>query len=98
MVILHIEHPISDFTVWAAAFTGFADRRRQSGVRGERVSRPIDDEHYVVIDLDFDSADQASRFLEFLRSEVWANPQRSPALAGSPSTRILEAVNPAPAG
>lgn len=98
MAVLHIEHPISDFTVWAAAFTGFADRRRQGGVRGERVSRPIDDEHYIVIDLDLDSADQASRFLEFLSTEVWANPQRSPALAGSPSTRIFEAANLAPAG
>ncbi len=97
MTILHIEHAINDFSVWRAAFAGFAARRRQGGVRGERVSRPIDDERYVVIDLDFDSPGDASQFLEFLRTEVWANPQRSPGLAGSPSTRILEAADLGPA-
>lgn len=92
MVVLHIEHAISDFGTWEKAFLSFADRRRQGGVKAERVCRPIDDERYVVIGLDFDTAEQAARFRQFLISQVWAIPENSPALVGQPSTRILEVV------
>jgi hypothetical protein len=90
MVVLHIEHPVSDFATWQKAFSSLAARRRQGGVKAERVWRPADDERYVVIDLDFDTAEQADRFREFLVSQIWANPENSPALVGQPSTRILE--------
>jgi hypothetical protein len=92
MSTLHIEHPITDLVVWRAAFDRFADRRRQGGVFAERVQQPVDDDHYVVIDLDFATREQAERFLGFLQSTVWASPDSSPALAGAPQTRILEAV------
>ena len=92
MPTLHIEHPITDFDTWNAAFERFADIRAQAGVRRQRVQRPVDDAHYVVIDLDFDSTDEAERFLGFLRTTVWASRQSSPALAGTPRTRILEPV------
>lgn len=90
MPTLHIEHGISDFGVWSAAFDRFAEVRQRSGVRAHRVLRPVDDGNYVVIDLDFDTTPAAAAFLEFLRAEVWANPANSPALAGSPHARILE--------
>ncbi|MDQ1663468.1 MAG: hypothetical protein QOJ68_3448 [Blastococcus sp.] len=89
---LHIEHPITDFTVWQTAFDRFAERRRQGGVQAERIARPVDDEHYVVIDLDFGALEQAQRFLGFLESTVWASDEASPALAGTPRTRILESA------
>jgi hypothetical protein len=89
MVVLHIEHPVSDFATWQQAFSSFAARRRQGGVKAERVCRPVDDERYVIIDLDFDTAEQADRFRQFLTSQIWANPENSPALAGQPTTRIL---------
>ncbi len=92
MTTLHIEHAITDFDDWHAAFGTYADRRRQGGVRAERVSRPVDDEHYVVIDLDFDTAEAANRFLGFLTSQVWAAPEQSPALIGAPVTKILQVV------
>lgn len=90
MATLHIEHPVTDLTVWRAAFDRFADRRREGGVRAERIQRPVDDDHYVVVDLDFPTRDQAQRFLTFLETTVWASRQSSPALAGTPRTRILE--------
>lgn len=90
MTILHIEHSITDFTQWTAAFMTFADRRRQAGVRAERICRPVDDPHYIVIDLEFDNADQASKFRDFLAAEVWSTPSNSPALTGRPVTRILQ--------
>jgi hypothetical protein len=87
---LHIEHAITDFGTWSAAFDRFADRRRQGGVRAERIGRPVDDDHYVVIDLDFEAPEPAQRFLGFLQETVWTSRDSSPALAGTPSTRILQ--------
>ena len=31
MATLHIEHPITDFETWTAAFERFADTRRRAG-------------------------------------------------------------------
>lgn len=92
MPVLHIEHAITDFDVWRSAFERFADKRRASGVVHQRVARPIDDEHYVVIDLDFESAERAQSFLTFLRHEVWGSTDKAPALAGAPRTAILDVV------
>ena len=69
MSTLHIEHPISDFTTWKAAFDRFAPVRLQSGVRGHRIQRPVSDPHYIVFDLDFDGPAEAAAFLEFLQKE-----------------------------
>lgn len=90
MTTLHIEHAIADFPMWSTAFERLADVRARSGVRAQRVQRPIDDPHYVVIDLDFDSADEAKRFLGFLHTQVWSSPDRAPALVGAPQAKILE--------
>jgi hypothetical protein len=89
MPTLHIEHAITDFATWKAAYDRFAPRRAEAGVLDERVQQPVDDPHFVIIDLDFASADAASRFLSFLRTQVWSSPSNSPALAGSPVTQIL---------
>lgn len=92
MTTLHIQHAITDFDTWASAFSRFADARRQAGVRAQRVQRPVNNPNYVVIDLDFGSTDEATSFQRFLETQVWANPQNAPALAGSPETMILESV------
>jgi hypothetical protein len=90
MSTLHIEHAITDFDVWVAAFARFDEARRTAGVRDERVYRPIEDPHFVVIDLDFDSPAKAKEFLRFLETVVWQNPANSPALTGSPRALVLE--------
>jgi hypothetical protein len=97
---LHIEHSITDLATWTGAFNRLAGARLQAGVRREKVQRPVDRTNYVVIDLDFDSIDEAEQFLRFLQSQIWENPDNSPALAGTPDTMILEAVVPVatPAG
>lgn len=90
MTTLHIEHPISDFETWRAAFNRFADARRQAGVRSDRVLQPVDDPKYVLVDLEFDTTAAAEAFLNFLTATVWANSANSPGLAGTPLTRILK--------
>jgi hypothetical protein len=83
MHTLHIEHAISDLATWQSAFARFADTRAASGVVREVIRQPVEDDRSVVVDPDF---------LEILRTRVWSVPDNSPALVGSPTTRILRAV------
>lgn len=92
MPTLHIEHPITDLETWLSAFNAFAEARRQAGVRAERVQRPVDNPSYIVVDLDFESVDEAEAFLHFLKDRVWAIPENAPALAGTPNTMILAEI------
>jgi hypothetical protein len=92
MVTLHIEHPITDYATWRSAFDRFAEIRARSGVRDHRIQQPVDDLHYIVLDLDFATAVEAERFLIFLRTEVWALPENAPALAGAPQAKVLVAA------
>ena len=95
MTTLHIEHAITDYGTWKAAFDRFAAARAQAGVRGHRILRPVDDPAYIVIDLDFATEPEATAFLGFLRGQVWASAQTAPALVGSPQTRILDTLDEA---
>lgn len=92
MATLHIEHPIHDLQTWLGAFASFAEARQRGGVRAFRVYQPIDDDKYILIDLDFDTADLAERFKRFLEANVWSSPDASPGLAGTPQARVLERV------
>lgn len=92
MATLHIEHSIVDFDLWTTAFDRFAGVREQSGVRRHQVQRPVDDPKYVVIDLEFDTVAEAEAFLGILQARVWSNPENSPALVGTPETKILESA------
>ncbi|RKS08242.1 hypothetical protein DFP74_3938 [Nocardiopsis sp. Huas11] len=92
MPTLHIEHAISDITLWKAAFDRFAGFRRRSGVLRHRIQRPVGDPGYVVIDLEFATTEEAEAFLAFLRTKVWSSGENAPALVGVPETRILEPV------
>jgi hypothetical protein len=92
MTTLRIEHPITDYATWRRAFDSFAAARDQAGVERHRILRPVDDRQYVSIDLDFATVEAAQQFLDFLRTSVWSDPGRAPALAGTPQTQILTSV------
>jgi hypothetical protein len=87
---LHIEHPITDFAVWKAAFDRFAGQRTARGVQAHRIQQPVKDPRYVVIDLDFATTAEAEGFLDFLRTTVWSSADSSPALDGTPAAMILQ--------
>ncbi|HEY7223654.1 MAG TPA: hypothetical protein VH561_08710 [Micromonosporaceae bacterium] len=92
MVTLHIEHAVTDYATWKHAFDRFADMRRDSGVLGHRIHQPAGDDHYLLVDLDFRSGEEASKFLDFLTTRVWSTSANAPALVGTPQTRILNLV------
>jgi heme-degrading monooxygenase HmoA len=93
MAILHIEHEISDLTTWLETFKRFAPAREQAGVQQAEVLQPTDDPNYIVVNLRFESAEAASNFRTFLTDVVWASPENSPALAGTPTARVLTEVS-----
>jgi heme-degrading monooxygenase HmoA len=92
MPVLHIEHEISDLSVWLEAFQRFAPAREQAGVLQAEVFQPYDDPHYIVVKLRFESVDAATNFRNFLTNVVWASPDTSPALVGTPTARVLTEV------
>ena len=91
MPVLRLEHAISDFDVWKAAFDRDPVGREQLGVRSHRVYRPVDDPKYVAVDLEFDTSAEAERFQVAL-GRLWQSKQAAPALMGTPKVRIVEAV------
>lgn len=95
MFTLSIEHPITDYPTWRAAFDRFGEARAQAGVSAERIRRPVDDPNHLMIELDFETRGAAESFRQFLTTVVWSNPEASPALAGAPTARVLEPVIPA---
>ena len=94
MATLHIEHPVTDFGTWQAAFDRFAQVRQESGVCGQRILRPVDDAHYVVIDLDFPTAAQAPT-RSSTSSEKTA-PSATPSRCCAPGARTTWWVTAAP--
>lgn len=90
MTTLHIEHAITDYITWKQAFDRFEPARKEAGVLGYTIRRPIDDDRFVVIDLDFSDAAGAQRLRDLLTTRVWADRETSPALVGEPVTRILQ--------
>jgi hypothetical protein len=88
---LQLEHAIKDFAMWKAAFDRDPIDRRGLGVRRHRVSRPLDDPNYVVVELDFDSTSEAEACGAALR-ELWGSREAAPALVGAPRVRIVESV------
>ncbi|MBM3659849.1 MAG: hypothetical protein FJW95_10160 [Actinobacteria bacterium] len=95
MPTLHIEHAITDLDTWLGAFGQFADARRNAGVVAQRVRRPVDDAHYIVVELEFRTVPEAEAFKEFLETVVWQSRDLSPGLDGAPVARVLDDVDPA---
>ena len=82
MSTLHIEHEITDLETWLGAFRRFEEARRGAGVRAQRVSHPIDDQNYIVVQLDFETTEEAEAFKSFLENRIWSNPDARPLSAG----------------
>jgi hypothetical protein len=89
MYILRIEHPVPDYNGWKRAFDSDPVGREKSGVRRYQISHPIDDANYVMIDLEFDTVNQAEALLAAMRG-VWARVEGQ--IMMNPQARIVEAV------
>jgi hypothetical protein len=90
MPILRIEHAVPDFDSWKQAFDSDPADRKGSGVRRYRVLRSVEDPNYVMIDLEFDTLDEAEGLLATMR-RVWSTGDGQRVMR-NPQARIVEAV------
>ena len=89
MIIVQIEHPVPNFDAWKKAFDSDPVGRERSGVRRYKVLRPIDNQNYSMVDLEFDSSSEVQAFLAAMR-EVWSRVEGK--IIESPRVRIVEVV------
>lgn len=90
MPILRIEHPVPDFAAWKKAFDSDPLGRERSGVRRYHVLRPVDDPNYVLVDLEFDSRDEAEAMRAALTG-MWRGVEAQ-GLIGSQRAQIIDTV------
>ena len=87
MYILRIEHPVLNFDGWKQAFDSDPVGREKSGVRRYQILRAVENPDYVLIDLEFDTVQQAEALLAAMRV-VWGRVQGKIML--DPKSRIVE--------
>lgn len=89
MPILQIEHKVQNFDGWKKVFDSDPIDRKKSGVRRYRISHMADDPDHVVIDLEFDTLNEAEAALTALR-KLWSQVEGK--VMFNPQTRMLDIV------
>lgn len=89
MPVLRIEHAVPNFEKWKQVFDNDPADRKGSGVRRYRVLRQQDDPNYVMIDLEFDTADEADSFLRTMQ-QIWGGAGK--AVMQNPRGNVAEIV------
>ena len=88
MAILRIQHPVPSYERWKAAFDDDPADRRASGVLRYWIHRPVADPHFVMIDLEFRTVEEAQGLLHSMQ-RIW-DTGRAP--IGAPETWIVDTV------
>lgn len=96
MITVRIDNTVHDYRQWKAAFDTYAAVRDRMGVLGYRISRPADDDHRVLIELDFHERPAAQAFIEFLVHKVWQTPRSRATLIAHDPPELLELLEQAP--
>jgi hypothetical protein len=91
MTVLRLEHGITDYAVWKAAFDRDPIHREQLGVRSHRVYRPVGDPNGITVDLEFETVREAEQCQAAL-ANLWRWGDAAPALRGAPRVQLIEQV------
>ena len=89
MPTLRIQHSVPNFEGWKRAFDSDPADRKGSGVRRYSVSRSVDDQNLVMIDLEFDDAEGARALLGKME-RIWQGPGKD--VMQNPVAWIVETV------
>jgi hypothetical protein len=90
MYVLNYWHTVGDYAEWKKVFESDPLGREASGVRRYSIERPMDDEHTVIGELEFDSLAEAETFAGRLE-ELWRGPgSEVVSNAGHRITEVLE--------
>ena len=87
--ILRIEHSVPDYGLWKEAFDSDPIGRRRMGVRRYQILRPVDDDNYVMVDVEFDSRPEAEGLLSAMRA-IWSRAEHE--VSANQRAWIAEAV------
>ena len=87
MIVLQIEHAVPDYGLWKKAFDIDPVNRKQSGVKRHRVFRQADNPNFVIIELEFETLNEAKNLLAALQN-VWKQIEGKVILG--PKARIIE--------
>jgi len=82
-----MEHPVPNYEGWKAAFDSDPVGRERMKVRRYSVLRGMDDPNYVMIDLEFDTKEEAEALLAAMR-QVWSRVEGT--VMFNPVARIVE--------
>jgi hypothetical protein len=89
MYVLNYWHTVSDYAEWKKMFDSDPLGRKASGMRRVSIERPVDDEHMVIGELEFESLGEAETFAARLQ-EVWNGPaSRTVSNTGYRITEVL---------
>ena len=88
MPTLRIQHSVPDFERWKRVFDSDPADRKGSGVREYSVSRSVDDPNLVMIDLVFDSIDDARGLLAKME-RIWLGPGKGSCRTPSPGSSTV---------
>jgi hypothetical protein len=89
MYVLNYWHTVPDYGEWKKVFDSDPLGREASGVCRLSIERPLDDEHTVIGELEFDSLGEAETFAGRLQ-EVWKGPASS--VVSNAGYRITEVL------
>lgn len=89
MAVLRIQHIVPSYDDWKRVFDSDPLDRKGSGVRRYEIHRPVSDPNYVMIDLHFDSPEEAELLHSRLR-ELWSGP--GGAVMQNPEGRVVQTV------
>jgi len=91
MFVLHMEHPVADYDAWKQrGFDADPLGRKQMGVKRYRIGRKSGDPNHLMIELEFDTAEAATRMAGALQ-QMWVGAQAR-GLIGVPSLTSFEIV------
>ena len=89
MHVLRIQHSVPDFDSWKRAFDADPMDRKGAGVRRYSIYRSTSDANFVIVDLQFDTGQEADRMLAGLR-RLWAG--EGAAVMRDPEAWVVEEV------
>jgi len=89
MIVLKIEHPVADFDSWKKAFDSDPARRKESGVKRYRIFRDVDNPNFVIVELEFDSLQEAEAMHGALK-KLWNSVEGL--IMSGPQSKLLNLV------
>jgi quinol monooxygenase YgiN len=89
MMHVLIRHKVTDYNSWKNVFDSHLATRKRAGETGFRVFHNVDDPHEVVLLLDWESIEEARKFMT---SEELRGAMAKAGVVGAPEVQYIEDV------